>query len=75
MLVVLGLIAGISMPRERMVLAAATVIALPLVGAALGAYPDDRRTAKRGNGQSPDWRGRCVGKRTGDFLYELRWKA
>ena len=29
-LVVLGLIAGISMPRERMVLAAAAVIALPL---------------------------------------------
>jgi hypothetical protein len=38
-LVVLGLIAGISMPQERMVLAAATVIALPLVGAALGNIP------------------------------------
>ena len=38
-LVVLGLIAGISMPRDRMVLAAATVIALPLVGAALANIP------------------------------------
>ena len=38
-LVLLGLIAGISMPRDRMVLAAATVIALPLVGAALANIP------------------------------------
>jgi hypothetical protein len=38
-LVVLGLIAGISMPRERMVLAAAVVIALPIVGGALGLIP------------------------------------
>ena len=38
-LVVLGLIAGISMPRDRMVLAAATVIALPIVGGALGTIP------------------------------------
>ena len=38
-LVVLGLIAGISMPRERMVLAAATVIALPIIGTALGNIP------------------------------------
>lgn len=38
-LVVLGLIAGLSMPRERMVLAAATVIALPYIGTALGHIP------------------------------------
>ena len=38
-LVVLGLIAGISMPRERMVLAAVSLVALPLVGAALGHIP------------------------------------
>jgi hypothetical protein len=38
-LVVLGLIAGISMPRERMVLAAAVIIALPIVGTALGHIP------------------------------------
>jgi hypothetical protein len=38
-LLVLGLIAGISMPRDRMVLAAATVIALPIVGAALAQIP------------------------------------
>lgn len=38
-LVALGLIAGISMPRERMVLAAASIVALPMVGAALGNIP------------------------------------
>ena len=38
-LVVLGMIAGISMPRDRMVLAAATLIALPYIGAALGNIP------------------------------------
>ena len=38
-LVILGLLAGITMPKERIVLAAATVIALPAVGAALGNIP------------------------------------
>jgi hypothetical protein len=38
-LVVLGLVSGISMPRERMVLAAATIIALPIIGAALAHIP------------------------------------
>lgn len=38
-LVVLGLISGISMPKDRLVLAAVTVVALPLVGAALGQIP------------------------------------
>jgi hypothetical protein len=38
-LLALGLIAGISMPRERMVLTAAIVIALPTIGAALGNVP------------------------------------
>src|SRR5215210_1533595 len=38
-LVVLGLIAGLTMPRERMVLAAATVIALPYIGTALANIP------------------------------------
>ena len=38
-LVVLGLIAGISMPRERLVLALAAVLALPLIGTALGNIP------------------------------------
>jgi hypothetical protein len=38
-LVALGLLAGITMPRERMVLAAATVIALPYIGTALGHIP------------------------------------
>ena len=38
-LVVLGLIAGISMPRERMVLAGVAMLALPIVGGALGTIP------------------------------------
>ena len=38
-LVVLGLIAGIAMPRERLVLALAAVIALPLLGTALTNIP------------------------------------
>ncbi|HEY6661917.1 MAG TPA: hypothetical protein VIZ66_03240 [Sphingomicrobium sp.] len=38
-LVVLGLIAGLSMPRERMVLAGVAIVALPMVGAALGHIP------------------------------------
>jgi hypothetical protein len=38
-LVVLGLIAGISLPMERMVLAAATIIALPIIGGALAHIP------------------------------------
>jgi hypothetical protein len=38
-LVVLGLIAGIGMTKENYVPAAATVIALPIIGAALGLIP------------------------------------
>lgn len=38
-LVVLGLIAGLAMPRERLVLALAAVIALPLIGTALTNIP------------------------------------
>lgn len=50
-LVVLGLIAGISMPRDRMVLAAAAVIALPIVGTALANIPTvgDQLSAIAGN--------------------------
>ncbi len=38
-LVVLGLIAGLSMPRERMVIAGVAMLVLPIVGAALGSIP------------------------------------
>ena len=38
-LVVLGLISGISLPRERLVLAVVSVIALPIIGVALGHIP------------------------------------
>ena len=38
-LLVLGLIAGIAMPRDRMVLVAVIVIALPIVGTALAHIP------------------------------------
>ena len=38
-LVVLGLVAGLAMARDKMVLAAAIAIVLPLVGVALGNIP------------------------------------
>ena len=38
-LVVLGLVAGIAMEKENYVPAAATAIALPIIGAALGTIP------------------------------------
>ena len=38
-LVVLGLIAGLAVPRERMVLLGVLVVALPAVGAAIGHVP------------------------------------
>jgi len=38
-LVALGLVAGITMPKERMVLAAATILALPTIGMALAKIP------------------------------------
>ena len=38
-LVVLGIIAGLAMPDDRVLLATATVIALPIVGTALGNIP------------------------------------
>ena len=46
-LVVLGLIAGIALPEDRLVLAAVALIALPIVGAALATYPGDRRAAQQ----------------------------
>ena len=50
-LVVLGLIAGITMPKERLVLSAAAIIALPAVGTALGHIPaiGTQLTAMAGN--------------------------
>src|SRR5215218_1299918 len=39
LLVVLGLLAGLAVPRDRMVLLAALVIVLPIVGTALGQLP------------------------------------
>jgi hypothetical protein len=50
-LVVLGLIAGISMPKERLVLAGVAVVCLPLVGVALGHIPTigAKLTAVAGN--------------------------
>ena len=38
-LVVLGLVAGLAMMQDKMTLAAITVVALPMVGAALGNIP------------------------------------
>jgi hypothetical protein len=38
-LVVLGLIAGLAMPEDRLVLTTVTLIALPMIGAALATLP------------------------------------
>lgn len=38
-LIVLGLVSGISLPRDRMVLAGVSILALPIIGAALGHIP------------------------------------
>jgi hypothetical protein len=38
-LVLLGLLAGLAMPEDRLVLTTVTLIALPIVGAALGTIP------------------------------------
>ena len=38
-LIVLGLISGISMPRDRVVLAMVAVVALPMIGTALSIIP------------------------------------
>jgi hypothetical protein len=38
-LVVLGLIAGLAMPEDRLVLSTVTLIALPIIGAALATIP------------------------------------
>ena len=38
-LVVLGLVAGLAVPRDRLILAMVAVVALPLIGAAVGNIP------------------------------------
>jgi len=70
-LVVLGLIAGLAMPRERMVLAAAIVIALPTVGAALAHLPSigAQLTAVAGNLQLGA--AAALATALAIFLYEL----
>ena len=39
LLVALGLVAGLAMPEERMLITVATIIALPIIGAALSQIP------------------------------------
>ena len=70
-LVVLGLIAGLAMPRERMLLVAALVIALPTVGAALGHIPTigTQLTAVAGNLQLGA--AAALGSAIAIMLYEL----
>jgi len=70
-LVGLGLVAGISMPKDRMVLAAATVIALPSIGAALGHIPTigTQLTAFAGNLQLGV--AGALASALGIFLYHL----
>ncbi len=39
-LIVLGLVAGLAMPEDRLVLTTVTLLALPIIGAALGNIPN-----------------------------------
>jgi hypothetical protein len=52
-LVVLGLVAGLAMPEDRLVLTTVTLIALPMIGVALGTIPaiGAQLTAVCGNSQ------------------------
>ena len=70
-LVVLGLIAGLAMPRERMVLAGVLVLVLPIVGAALGHLPaiGAQLTAVAGNLQIGA--AAALATAMAIFLYEL----
>ncbi len=43
-LVALGLVAGVSLPKERMVLAAATILALPTIGTRSRKFPRSVRS-------------------------------
>ena len=70
-LVVLGLVAGLAVPRDRMVLLAALVIALPIVGTALGQLPTvgAQLTAVAGNLQMGA--AGALATALAIFLYEL----
>jgi len=70
-LVVLGLVAGVAVPRDRMVLLAALVIALPIVGTALGQLPTigAQLTAVAGNLQMGA--AGALATALAIFLYEL----
>ena len=70
-LVVLGLVAGLAVPRERMVLLAALVIALPIVGTALSQLPTvgAQLTAVAGNLQMGA--AGALATALAIFLYEL----
>ena len=70
-LVVLGLVAGLAVPRDRMTLLAAIVIALPIVGTALGTIPTigAQLTAVAGNLQMGA--AGALATALAIFLYEL----
>ncbi|HWJ37826.1 MAG TPA: hypothetical protein VNR86_03580 [Sphingomicrobium sp.] len=70
-LVVLGLIAGMAVPRERMVLLAVLVVALPAVAAAIGHIPTigTQLTAVAGNLQLAA--AASLATAIAIFLYEL----
>ena len=70
-LVVLGLIAGLAMPEDRLVLATVTLDRLADHRRGAWPHPDDRRAARRGLRQSSDRRGRRARDRDRHRLYDL----
>ena len=70
-LVVLGLVAGLAMPRERMVLAGVLVLVLPAIGAALSALPAIGAQLAAVTGYLQLGAAAALATATAIFLYEL----
>jgi len=70
-LVVLGLIAGLAMLRERMVLAGVLVLVLPAIGAALSALPAIGAQLSAVTGYLQLGAAASLATATAIFLYEL----
>ena len=70
-LVVLGLVAGLAMPRERMVLAGVLVLVLPAIGAALSALPAIGGQLAAVTGYLQLGAAAALATATAIFLYEL----
>jgi hypothetical protein len=74
-IVVLGLIAGLAMPEDRLVLAAAIAIVLPIVGASLAHIPTIGAQLAAVTGNLQLGVGAALGSAIAIFLYHLIMKG